>query len=219
MDSREWWSRAYNGSMAAAPDGAPSSFALELAASLPERRRILDLGCGPGYDSTAFAQAGHQVVAADFIRLDATWQTSRMLGSSLSFVLLDLRSALPFADASFDVVYARLSLHYFSTEITGRIFGEIHRVLSSDGLFTFICKSTNDPRYGYGEPVGPNMFRINHKVYHFFDEAFARHCLGSRFHIKELWSGPMETYGEASDVVRASARKAKTTPNSAARNS
>ncbi len=217
MDSREWWSRAYNGPMAAAPDGAPSTFALEVAASLPEHRRVLDLGCGPGYDSTVFAQAGHRVVAADFIRLDAAWQTSRTMGSSPSFVLLDLRSALPFADASFDVVYARLSLHYFSTEITSRIFGEIHRVLSSDGLFTFICKSTNDARYGCGEPVGPNMFRINRKVYHFFDEAFARHCLGSRFQVEELWSGPMETYGEASDVVRGSARKAQAAPDSASR--
>ncbi len=208
MDSRQWWSRAYRGAIAVAATGAPSGFAVELAPALSEPCRMLELGCGPGYDSTYFARLGHAVVAADFIRLAAAWQqVSRSTEASPAFVMLDMRSDLPFADASFDVVYARLSLHYFSDEVTSRIFGEVHRVLAAGGLFTFLCKSTSDPGCGRGDAVGRNMFRINDKVYHFFDEGFARRCLGDRFQIEEIWSGSMETYGEPSGVVRVRARK------------
>lgn len=214
MDSRQWWSRAYAGHVA--PVAAVlSDFAVALTASLPEPCRILELGCGPGSDSAYFARLGHLVVGADFIRLDAAWrQAPGASGPSLSpsFIVLDLRSDLPFANESFDVVYARLSLHYFSDEATNRIFGEVHRVLVAGGLFAFLCKSTEDPGCGRGEPVGPNMFRVNDKVYHFFDEAFTRQCLRDRFQIEEIWSGPMETYGEPSAVVRVRARKSARIP-------
>lgn len=214
MDSRDWWSRAYSGPMAPSDDAAPSGFAIETDQRLSRRCRILELGCGLGYDAAYLARQGHQVVAGDFIRLAESWRRwSNESGSSPRFVLLDLRIDLPFQEAHFDLVYARLSLHYFSSEVTRRIFAEVHRVLVPGGLFVFMCKSTHDPGYGRGEPVGRNMFRINDKVYHFFDEDFARESLGSRFRIDELRSGPCQTYGEASDVVRARATKLASSPS------
>lgn len=208
MDPREWWRRSYARPTEITSNASPTELAIDVARSLRSPSRILDLGCGPAYDGAFFASAGHRVVAADFIRLDKDWHTARQVSNGLSFVLLDLRSGLPFKEEAFDVVYARLSLHYHSTEMTHQIFAEIRRVLVADGLFVFLCKSTKDRLYGRGVQLGSDMFRVNDKVYHFFDESFARGCLGDRFSIKEFWTGPMETYpGEQSHVVRVRARK------------
>jgi SAM-dependent methyltransferase len=207
MDSRQWWSRAHGGPMAAS-DPTPSEFVVEVASKLDRPCRILEIGCGAGQDSLHFARAGHRVVASDFVRQHATWDlVSRASSASLAFVLLDLRDPLPFSDAAFDVVYARLCLHYFTDGETSRIFGEIRRLLTPGGLLAFLCKSTSDPLYGRGEPVGRDMFRINDKVYHFFDESFARRCLGDRITVEDIWSGPAQTYGEPSHVVRVYARR------------
>jgi SAM-dependent methyltransferase len=211
IDSREWWRRSYGSPAAINPGTEPSDLAVALSQSLTAPSRILELGCGPGIDSVFFARSGHRVVAADFVRLDADWhRVERATHPDPAFVLLDLRAYLPFAESSFDVVYARLSLHYFTDKVTGQIFREIHRVLADDGVLTFLCKTTSDPLFGLGEALGSNMFRIGGKVYHFFDEAFALRCLGNRFHVEELWSGPMETFGEPSNCLRVRARKIET---------
>lgn len=208
MDSREWWRRSYGRPTEITSNSAPSELAIDVARSLRSSSRILDLGCGPAYDSAFLAAAGHWVVAADFIRPDEAWRAALQAGKGISFVLLDLRVRLPFKTETFNVVYARLSLHYHSTEMTHQIFAEIGRVLVAGGLFVFLCKSTKDRLFGQGVQVDDDMFRVNDKVYHFFDESLVRECLGDRFSIEECWTGPMETYpGELSHVIRVCARK------------
>ncbi len=207
MDSRQWWKQAYHGPMAVSPGLPPSDFAVELCDFLPRPSRVLELGCGSGEDSAYISRRGHWVLASDFVPQDRAWRHARAASPSLTFMLLDMRTTFPFRGAMFDVVYARLSLHYFSDEVSKRIFGEIHRVLAPHGLLAFLCKSTGDPLYGRGEQVGPDMFRLYGKVRHFFDEDFARACLSDRFIVEDFWSGPAETYGEQSDVVRVWARK------------
>ncbi len=206
MDSLQWWRRSYERAESSTASAQPSELAVELSRSLVKPRRIIELGCGPAYDSTYFARSGHRVVASDFVRVEPAWSQAAAAAPTLSFLICDLRHDLPLATGSIDVVYARLSLHYFSDDVTSRIFREIHRVLTPGGLFVFLCKSTSDPLHGRGDALATNMFRINDKVYHFFDEDFALTCLGDRFEVEELWSGPQETFGEPSHVVRVRAR-------------
>ncbi len=206
MDSRQWWRRSYDRPGTLSNRREPSELAVELDRTLERECRILELGCGPGDDSGYFARSGHHVVAADFVRIEPAWSRALTRERSLSFLICDLRRDLPLTAGSVDVVYARLSLHYFSNEQTSRIFGEIRRVLIDGGLFVFLCKSTSDPLFGRGEEIATNMFRINDKVYHFFDEAFALICLGDRFAVEEIWAGAQATYGEPSHVVRVRAR-------------
>ena len=46
-----------------------------------------------------------------------------------------MRKNLPFLDNSFKLVFANLSIHYFSEEDTKRLILEIRRVLKDNGLF------------------------------------------------------------------------------------
>lgn len=203
QDQRQWWDRDYSGPRAVG-ETAPSAFAVRVAGLLPPRGTVLELGCGPGIDSGYFAQAGHRVLAADF-SLAALVRARREYAASPSpsFLLLDMRAPLPFRERSLDVVYARLSLHYFTDDVTRRIVAEIRRALRPGGLIAFMCKSTGDPLYGRGERVGPEMFLLDGKVRHFFSEAYALNLLSPGFRINQLTSGPERVYGGMSDIVTA----------------
>jgi SAM-dependent methyltransferase len=100
--------------------------------------QVLDLGCGNGIASYAFAQQGCAVVAVDpddshdvGLRAAARIEAQITRGS---IALVQARAeALPFPDNSFDVVYERQALHHFSDLLQG--LAESARVLKPGGLF------------------------------------------------------------------------------------
>ena len=89
-------------------------------------RRILDLGCGHGYDTVAMRSAGAEVVPVDMdpVKLVAT-------GSTLEGGVQGDATRLPFGDATFDGVYCSNLLEH--TPVTGPVFAEIERVLRPGG--------------------------------------------------------------------------------------
>lgn len=48
---------------------------------------------------------------------------------------IDMKKELPFEDNSIGLINANLSIHYFDMENTIKIFNEVHRVLTTNGLF------------------------------------------------------------------------------------
>lgn len=100
--------------------------------------KILDLGCGNGIASYAFASNGHDVTAVDpdlsyDIGLGATSKLSSILSCGSISTLQGFAEALPLDDSTFDIVYARQSLHHFSDLQKGLL--ECSRVLKKGGLF------------------------------------------------------------------------------------
>jgi len=187
---------------------APSAFAREVLATFLARADLLELGCGPGDDSAYFVRAGHRATATDFSRVILRRASARYMDlDGLSFVVADTGRPLGFAGGSFDVVYASLSLHYFTDAVTRAIFAEIARVLRAGGLLCFVCKSVRDRLYGQGRQIEPGMFAHEGHVRHFFDEGYARRCLAPRFDVERLWTGDTTFYGEPSAFVKAVARK------------
>ena len=53
----------------------------------------------------------------------------------------------PFADKSFDVVFANLSIHFFSKAETESLICEIKRILKDDGIFIGSCNSSAAYKY------------------------------------------------------------------------
>ena len=99
--------------------------------------KILDLGCGNGIASYAFASLGHNVSAIDpdtseDVGLGATARLAPTISNGSIKTFQAFAESLPFADSTFDIVYARQALHHFSNLHKG--LTECSRVLKPQGL-------------------------------------------------------------------------------------
>ena len=104
---------------------------------LLEARRggtVLELGCGSGQDARFLTERGFQVLATDFS--EEALRLTKQSAPKAEVQPLDLLEPFPFADASFSVVVAGLSLHYFSWYVTLELIQEVRRCLQPDGLYS-----------------------------------------------------------------------------------
>jgi ubiquinone/menaquinone biosynthesis C-methylase UbiE len=95
------------------------------------RGTVLDVACGPGVLSAAVAETAREVVAFDLTPLMLEKAALRCAAAGRDNVSFREGNAadLPFADATFDAVVTRLSVHHFDQP--ARVF----RVLRSGGSF------------------------------------------------------------------------------------
>ena len=91
----------------------------------------LDLGCGIGQYSKWFMEHNYEVVSSDISNI----ALEKVKKFNNNIVNIDMRNNLPFEDNKFDVVFANLSIHYFSDIDTKKLISEIQRILKYDGLF------------------------------------------------------------------------------------
>ena len=107
----------------------------ELAMHVRQRpdSSILDLGCGAGHASFAVAPHAKKVTAYDLSEpmLAVVTRAARERGLHNIEVRQGGTEALPFADASFDIVCTRYSAHHWSQ--LEQALAEIHRVLKPGG--------------------------------------------------------------------------------------
>lgn len=111
-----------------------------IAAVLRERGpgRVLDLGCGGGHVSYAAAPFAGEVVACD-LTADMLAEVSRTAAArGLANIRTEQAAAerLPFADASFDTVLCRFTIHHWHDRHAG--LREARRVVKPGGFGIFI---------------------------------------------------------------------------------
>lgn len=144
-------------------------------------KTFLNLGAGTGNDSFYFAKKGLQVTALDWS--SSATQALRQRASEQHIENLHTKTQsianLSFPANSFDVVYAHLSLHYFTHKQTTRIFKKLHNILTPGGLLFVKCKSIDDAYYGNGTEIEPDMFDHKGHVRHFFSKEYMRQQLES----------------------------------------
>lgn len=110
--------------------------ASDVAAATPDGARVLEVGCGPGHLSVRMARdydldvSGIDLDPAMIERARANAGRPPVQGRQPSFVVGDV-AALPFDDASFDLVVSTFSMHHWSDPKAG--LNEIARVVRLDG--------------------------------------------------------------------------------------
>ncbi len=130
-------------------DREPSDYAKDRGKYFPRGSTICDLGGGDGIDSLYFISKGHKVYLFDIsnLALERAKERVREKGyeNRLFTESLDLtKDRLPTEDNFFDVLFARLSLHYFYQDRMVEIFKDIYRVLKEDGTAYIAVKSPDD---------------------------------------------------------------------------
>lgn len=131
-----------------------------------------------------------------------------LVHENLHFTVQDISQSLTFDDASFDVIYARLSLHYFTDVVTKSVFNEIARILKPGGTLHFMCKSTDDGLRGQGDEIEADMYELNGHVRHFFSPPYARELLNAAaLQEVSIVTGSDKLYDRLSVFVKVEARK------------
>ncbi|WP_438444827.1 class I SAM-dependent methyltransferase [Gorillibacterium sp. sgz5001074] len=94
------------------------------------KRKLLEIGPGPGHDSLYFRDHGLEVRAAD-----ASEEMVRLCREKgLDADVMDME-ALAYEDGSFDGVYAQNCLLHIPKRLIPQVLQEIRRVLKTGGLF------------------------------------------------------------------------------------
>jgi len=163
MDAAAYWNKKITGYAQADWANKPSLFVIEAESFFPKKNRVLELGCGPGYDGIWLATQGYTVTQTDFIEdfFPAITQAAKEQNVTTELQQLDARELAQLSANSYDVVFANLSLHYFDLATTKQIFAEIHRILKPGGVFAGLFNSTDDSEYGEGEETEKNFYHLN----------------------------------------------------------
>ena len=107
--------------------------------------RILDLGCGPGFDSAAIRQRGHRALGADLSRGMLDFARRQYPGF---YIHADMRR-LPFG-AAFDAIWASASMLHLEPADFPVALDECFRVLNQGGHLALSLKEGQGQQWENG---------------------------------------------------------------------
>lgn len=111
---------------------------------VPKGSKVLDLGCGPGWEAKFFSENGLEVVGIDFS--SRMIELARKNAPGVKFFVMDVRE-LNLGPGEFEGVFAKAVLLHLRREEVPSVLGGIHRILKLGGLLHISVKE------GEGEKV------------------------------------------------------------------
>ncbi|WP_199174693.1 class I SAM-dependent methyltransferase [Halegenticoccus soli] len=128
-----------------------------------EPQRVLDVGTGAGFLAGLYAEVGHDVVGCDVSEpmLERARERAARDGFEARFTTGDAE-ALPFDDASFDVVTNRAVI--WSLPNPGLAVWEWYRVLRPGGRVVLFGNHPEDPARGVSERVVRRLYGLALRV-------------------------------------------------------
>jgi SAM-dependent methyltransferase len=158
-----------------------------VAAELTGRERVLDLGCGTGHTTLAFAARCDHAEGLDLTV--PMLEEGRRMAADRGAANIGFREGdaadLPYPDASFDVVTSRLSAHHYTRP--EQAVREAARVLAPGGRLLLI--DSVSPQ-GWAEDTFFNTFELLRDPSHV------------RNHSTSQWCGMLEAAGFSAEVLR-----------------
>jgi len=132
------------------------------ALKLRKVRNVLDLGCGAGRHCVFLASKGFDVLGLDAsesaLRMASQWIRMERLANVA--LVQGSMTDIPSDDDHFEAVISISVMHHALKKEISRSMAEIHRILKKDGIFFANLASIHDPRYGTGQEVEENTFRL-----------------------------------------------------------
>lgn len=131
------------------PEEPHSTYAEEKEKLFPRGSLVVELGGGTGSDALYFLKQGHSVVILDISDFALKKAQERAVKENLSQKLAVRQvdfgmHQLPVKESSVDVVYSRISLHYFGSKHTAKLFRDIVHMLKPGGVAFITFKSPED---------------------------------------------------------------------------
>lgn len=132
---------------------APNEEKLNLLGNV-RGKKILEIGCGGGQCSIAFARRGAECTGLDISKeqLKFAGGLARRNKVSVNFMRHDIQTLKGFSSNVYDIVFSAYALLYVPNLI--KCFGEVERVLKKRGIFVF---SLDHPFYSV---ISPKTFKI-----------------------------------------------------------
>ena len=206
----EIWNKVYSSDASFFGD-VPSNFGLNCHEESKKHgvKKLLELGCGQGRDTTFFASNDIDVVAIDSSRvaIDALSKITREKNLTIKPMIHNASEGIPFNGSYFDALYSHMFFNMrFTDDQVRYLFAEVNRVLKDGGLNLFSVRSDNDAMYKKGTEVEENIFDINGFEIRFFTKSDVEDILmATRFTAYKI----IETYEEPASLYWVFARKQK----------
>lgn len=156
----------------------------EFVALLPENPRVLDLGCGGGYESMRLTKVGAQVVGVDYS--EECIRIAKERCPEAKFELMDFRQLDRKKLGRFDGVFACASLIHVSHEELPGVFEQLWGILKREGFIIAILRKGEGFWEGWPEVDGHKLRRI---VYLYTQETLSAAASGFK-HVKEGFLAP-----------------------------
>ncbi len=198
------WADFYSGS---GIPKEPSSFALEVGRKLPNRCRLLEMGCGNGRDASYFAMTGHTVTALDTSEAAIASCKEAHKDGNLAFFtgsILDIPDG-----AQFDAIYSRFCLHAMTPPEEDQFIARSRELLTPGGMVFIECRSINDPLARKGEVISPTERLFGHYRRFIIAEELSKKLRDTGLHVVrfEEVSGVSKLGEDDPVVIRAIAAK------------
>lgn len=133
---------------------APDENKLNLLGNV-KGKKILEMGCGGGQCSIAFAKQGARCTALDISseQLKYAEELAKKENVSIEFLKKDIQTLKGIKSSNYDIVFSSYSLQ-FIFDLT-KCFKEVHRVLKKGGIFVFSFE------HPFFSSLSPETFKIN----------------------------------------------------------
>lgn len=113
--------------------------------------RLLELGCGAGNLSVAFAKLGYEVTGVDIAPAAIDWAIKNAEAGNIdvNFLQGDVLNLVDFAEASFDIALDGYCLHCIVGRDRAHFLQSARRILKVGGIFVTctMCNQVPDTKY------------------------------------------------------------------------
>lgn len=115
--------------------------------SFPNQGKLLELGCGAGNLSIAFAQVGYTVTGVDIAPTAISWAVENAAKAKVkvNFLYSDVLTLTEIEDASFDIALDGRCFHCIIGSDRTQFLHTVHRILKPNGILTITTMCNQVP--------------------------------------------------------------------------